>query len=184
MCNYLKSPHTFNPCPTGGGGGWTYTRTLGLFAIAQQRWRAVLLVYLFRQLFRATFSSNKIDSRSSQARSPGHVKWPNLQQICNRVRATVVERETWNVQNLSCHLALRYIPMYNWSFSIFFSIINLVSGHFRNLSCYWIEIDTRDRCPYCFDAATATGAPLVANRRTISYGRPPAVAHGPSVTLF
>ena len=37
---------------------------------------------------------------------------------------------------------------------------------------------------YCFDAATATGAPLVANRRTISYGRPPAVAHGPSVTLF
>ena len=38
--------------------------------------------------------------------------------------------------------------------------------------------------PYCFDAATATGAPLVANRRTISYGRPPAVAHGPSVTLF
>ena len=37
---------------------------------------------------------------------------------------------------------------------------------------------------YCFDAATATGAPLVANRRTISYGRPPAVAHGPSVILF
>ena len=37
---------------------------------------------------------------------------------------------------------------------------------------------------YRFDAATATGAPLVANRRTISYGRPPAVAHGPSVTLF
>ena len=37
---------------------------------------------------------------------------------------------------------------------------------------------------YCFDAATATGAPLVANRRTISYGRPTAVAHGPSVTLF
>ena len=30
------------------------------------------------------------------------------------------------------------------------------------------------KLPYCFDAATATGAPLVANRRTISYGRPPA----------
>ena len=46
------------------------------------------------------------------------------------------------------------------------------------------SLNVRKRCPYCFDAATATVAPLVANRRTISYGRPPAVAHGPSVTLF
>ena len=48
---------------------------------------------------------------------------------------------------------------------------------FGSLVCLWHDA-------YCFDAATATGAPLVANRRTISYGRPPAVAHGPSVTLF
>ena len=39
---------------------------------------------------------------------------------------------------------------------------------------------------YCFDAVTATGAPVAADRRTIAYGRPPAaaVAHGKSVNLF
>ena len=90
----------------------------------------------------------------------------------------IFSRSLWKSDVKTCITALNPDFLFDLFYLVAWDDLDLYYGHKVQ------EMILTNVRAYCFDAATATGAPLVANRRTISYGRPPAVAHGPSVTLF